>query len=163
MKIALTTDHAGFEALGLLRIFLQQLGHEVVSFGPQAFNPDDDYPDFMFPAAKAVASGECERAVILGGSGQGEAMAANRIKGVRCALFYGPVSAQHPIDAEGNVSDDPFEIVKLSRQHNDANVLSLGSRFLSFDEMKHAITVWLETPFAGVERHQRRNQKLDEF
>jgi ribose 5-phosphate isomerase B len=163
MKIAVTTDHAGYEALGLLKNYIESLGHEVVSFGPVGLDPEDDYPDFMFPAAKAVASGEYEMAVILGGSGQGEAMAANRIKGVRCAVFYGPILPQHPVDAEGNVSSDPYEIVKLSRQHNNSNVLSLGSRFLSFDEMKHAIETWLNTPFSEMERHARRNQKLDDF
>lgn len=101
----------------------------------------------MFPAARAVASGECERGVIIGGSGQGEAMAANRIAGVRAALFYGPVTAKVAVDADGTMSDDPYEIVKLSRQHNDANVLSLSGRFLTLDEMKTALKLWLETPF----------------
>jgi ribose 5-phosphate isomerase B len=162
MKIAVTTDHAGYEALQELKVFLGSLGHECVDFGPQSLDTDDDYPDFMFPAARAVAGGECERGIILGGSGQGEAMAANRIKGVRCALFYGPVVAKTAIDAAGNTSDDPYEIIKLSRQHNDANVLSLSGRFLTLDEMKQAITIWLDTPFSGAERHARRIKKLDE-
>lgn len=162
MKIALTTDHAGFQALQELKAFLQSLGHEVVDFGPQSFDAEDDYPDFMFPAARAVANGECERGIIMGGSGQGEAMAANRVKGVRCALFYGPVIAKVPIDADGNMSDDPYEIVKLSRQHNDANVLSLSGRFLTVEEMKAAVEIWLTTPFSNVERHSRRIQKLDQ-
>lgn len=161
MKIAVATDHAGFEALGRLKEFVQSLGHEVVDFGPQAFDADDDYPDFMFRAARAVAGGECQRGVILGGSGQGEAMAANRVGGVRCALFYGPVVAKTAVDAEGNMSDDPYEIIKLSRQHNDANVLSLSGRFLSLDEMKQAIQIWLDTAFSGAERHARRIKKLD--
>lgn len=163
MKIAVATDHAGFEALRQLKEFLQTLGHEVVDFGPQEYDAEDDYPDFMFPAAHAVAGGECERGIILGGSGQGEAMAANRIKGVRCALFYGPVVAKTSVDAEGSKSDDPYEIIKLSRQHNDANVLSLSGRFLTLDEMKQAIRIWLETPFSGAERHARRIRKLDEL
>jgi len=162
MKIAVTTDHAGFEVLRALKDFLQSLGHEVTDFGPQSFDKDDDYPDFMFPVARAVASGECEVGIILGGSGQGEAMAANRVKGVRCALFYGPVSAKTAIDAEGNTSDDPYEILRLSRRHNHANVLSLSSRFLSLDEMKTAIKIWLETPYSDAERHVRRVRKLDE-
>lgn len=161
MKIAVTTDHAGFEALTELKTFLRSLGHEYVDFGPPAFDADDDYPDFMFPAARAVANGDCQRGIILGGSGQGEAIAANRIKGVRCALFYGPVVAKTAVDADGTVSDDPYEIVKLSRQHNDANVLSLSGRFLTLDEMKQAITIWLDTPFSGAERHARRIAKLD--
>jgi ribose 5-phosphate isomerase B len=162
MKIAVTTDHAGFQALQELKAFLQSLGHEVVDFGPQSFDAEDDYPEFMFPAARAVANGECERGIIMGGSGQGEAMAANRVKGVRCALFYGPVIAKVPIDADGNMSDDPYEIVKLSRQHNDANVLSLSGRFLTVEEMKAAVEIWLTTPFSNVERHSRRIQKLDQ-
>ena len=162
MKIAVATDHAGFEVLKELKAFLESLGHEVIDFGPSGFDKGDDYPDFMFPAAKAVASGECDRAVILGGSGQGEAMAANRVKGVRAAVFYGPVVAKTAVDAEGNVSDSPYEIIKLSRQHNDANVLSLSGRFLNLDEMKQAIKIWLAEPFSGVERHARRIKKLDE-
>lgn len=162
MKIALTTDHAGYEALRSLKTFIESLGHECFEFGPQNFNVDDDYPDFMFPAAKAVAHGECDRAIIMGGSGQGEAMAANRIKGVRCAVFYGPVVAKSAVDAGGTISDDPYEIIKLSRQHNDANVLSLSGRFLSHEEMETALKIWLETPFSGAERHSRRIKKLDE-
>ena len=163
MKIALTTDHAGFEAVQQLRVFLQQLGHECVDFGPRSFDAGDDYPDFMFPAAQAVASGECERGIILGGSGQGEAMVANRVKGVRCALFYSPAIAKVAVDAEGTMSDDPYEIVKLSRQHNDSNVLSLSGRFLSITEMQQAIEIWLTTPFSDAERHARRVRKLDEL
>ncbi len=162
MRIAVTTDHAGFKALKELKVFIESLGHACVDFGPTSFDAEDDYPDFMFPAAKAVASGDCERGIIMGGSGQGEAIAANRIKGVRAALFYAPAVAKVAIDADGTMSDDPYEIVKLSRQHNDANVLSLSGRFLSLDEMKTAIKIWLETPFSGAERHARRVRKLDE-
>src|SRR5690606_16858910 len=100
--------------------------------------------------------------VIMGGSGQGEAMAANRVKGVRCTLFYGPAVARQPVDAEGRESDDPYEILRLSRQHNHANVLSLSARFLTLDEMKTAVQVWLETPYSEEDRHARRVRKLDE-
>ena len=162
MKIAITTDHAGFEALKELKTYLESLGHECIDYGPTVFDAEDDYPEFMFPAARAVAAGECERGVIMGGSGQGEAMAANRIAGVRAALFYGPVTAKTAVDADGTLSDDPYEIVKLSRQHNDANVLSLSGRFLTLEEMKTALKLWLETPFSGAERHARRIRKLDE-
>jgi ribose 5-phosphate isomerase B len=161
MKLALTTDHAGFEASKELKVWLESLGHEVVDFGPTEFNSEDDYPDFMLPAARAVANGDCEKGIILGGSGQGEAMASNRIKGVRAAVFYGPVTAKTAINAEGDMSDDPYEIVKLSRSHNDANVLSLSGRFLTMDEMQQAIQTWLDTPFSGVDRHARRISKLD--
>lgn len=162
MKIAITTDHAGFEAVQQLKVYLESLGHEFIDYGPKSYDAEDDYPDFMFPAAHAVANGECERGIILGGSGQGEAIAANRIRGVRAALFYGPAVAKTAVDAEGNVSADPYEIVKLSRQHNNSNVLSLSGRFLTLEEMKAAIKIWLETPFTELERHQRRIQKLDE-
>ncbi|MEK7594638.1 MAG: RpiB/LacA/LacB family sugar-phosphate isomerase [Patescibacteria group bacterium] len=161
MRVALTTDHTGFEAVKQLKGFLESLGHEVADFCPQTFDVDDDYPDFMFPAAQAVANGECEAGIILGGSGQGEAMAANRIKGARCALFYGPVAAKTAIDAEGTLSDDPYEILRLSRQHNHANVLSLSARFLNLEEMQKAIVIWLDTPYSDVDRHARRVRKLD--
>lgn len=161
MKIAITTDHAGFKSLQLLDVYLRSLGHEIINFGPKSLNMDDDYPDFMFPAAKAVASGQCERGIIMGLSGQGEAMAANRIKGVRCALFYGPMVAKNEVGVD-ETSHDPYEIIRLSRQHNDANVLSLSGRFLSLDEMQTAIKIWLETPFSGIERHARRIKKLDQ-
>jgi ribose 5-phosphate isomerase B len=165
MKIAVTTDHTGLaygSVFPQLKEFIKSLGHEIIDFGPQELNMDDDYPDFMFPAANAVAGGECEAGIIMGGSGQGEAMAANRIKGVRCALFYGLATAKEPIDAEGTMSDDPYEILKLSRQHNYANMLSLSARFLSLEEMKKAVEVWLGTPYSGVERHERRVNKLDQ-
>jgi ribose 5-phosphate isomerase B len=160
MKIALTTDHAGYEPLKQLKVYLQSLGYECVDYGPAVFDAEDDYPDFIFPAAKAVADGVCDRAVIMGGSGQGEAIAANRFRNVRCALFYGPVTAKVAIDADGHMSDDPYEIVKLSRLHNDTNVLSLSGRFLTVEEMKIALKLWLETEFSGLERHARRVAKL---
>ncbi len=101
MKIALTTDHAGFELLKLLKSYLEYKGHECVDYGPTSFIADDDYPGLIKPAAAAVASGVCERGIIMGGSGEGEAMAANRIKGVRCTVYYGPATAVAPVDAEG--------------------------------------------------------------
>lgn len=162
MKIATTTDHGGYEALQELKTYVESLGHEVVDFGPKSLDMDDDYPDFMFPAARAVAEGECEVGIILGGSGQGEAMAANRFKGVRAAVFYTPAIAKTAVDAEGNTSDDPYEILKLTRQHNHANVLSLSGRFLTLDEMKQAVKIWLETPYSEAERHARRVGKLDQ-
>lgn len=163
MKIAITTDHGGYEALKELRVFLESLGHECVDYGPKQFDVDDDYPDLIFPAARAVAAGVCERGIIMGGSGQGEAIVANRVKGVRCALFYGPVLAKVAIDAEGTMSDDPYEIVRLSRTHNNANILSLSGRFLLLGEMKKAIEIWLDTPFEDTGRHARRISKIDEL
>lgn len=161
MKIALSTDHAGYEALKQLKQFLETKGYECVDYGPQSFNPDDDYPDFIFAAAKAVASGDCDCGIIFGGSGQGEAMAANRIKGVRCTVFYGQAVAVKPIDSHGALSDDPYEILKLSRLHNHANMLSLSGRFLTEEQITKAADIWLNTPYSDEERHARRVQKLD--
>jgi ribose 5-phosphate isomerase B len=162
MNIALSTDHAGLEKLQKIAVYLDGKGHTCQNFGPGSFDAQDDYPDFIFPAAEAVASGEFEAGIILGGSGQGEAMAANRVAGVRCTVFYQPATAVEAIDAEGNMSQDPFEILKLSRQHNHANMLSLASRFLTIDLMKQAIDAWIETPYSQEERHARRVEKLDQ-
>jgi ribose 5-phosphate isomerase B len=161
MKIALATDHAGFEQLKELQSYLESLGHECWNFGPKEFVSDDDYPDFIRPAAEKVSNGECERGIILGGSGQGEAMVANRVTGVRCAVFYGPAVPLRIIDADGQESRDPYAIVRLSREHNNANVLSLAARFVSLEDMKNVIKIWLETDFSGNERHQRRIKKID--
>jgi ribose 5-phosphate isomerase B len=161
VKIALATDHAGLEQLKELQEYLEDKGHSCVNFGPKSLNSAEDYPDFIFPAAKAVASGECDRGIIMGGSGQGEAMAANRITGIRCALYYGPSVAKKVIDAEGRVSHNPSEIVKLSREHNDANVLSLAARFVTLSDMKSIVDIWLDTPFSDDPRHKRRIEKLD--
>ena len=165
MKIAITTDHTGLEYGGLftkLQRYVESLGHTIVNFGPVSLDAADDYPDFIFPAARAVADRVCEVGIIMGGSGQGEAMAANRIKGVRCTLFYGVAIAKSPVDTEGDRSDDPYETLRLSREHNHANMLSLAARFLDEAEMKRAIGVWLTTPFSTEERHIRRVRKLDE-
>ena len=144
MKIFLATDHAGFELKEKLKPFLQKLGYEVEDFGAYELNPEDDYPDFIVPAMKTVAENLGSFGIILGGSGQGEAIVANRIKGIRAVVYYGGKE----------------EIIKLSREHNDANVLSLGARFLSEDEAKEAIELWLRTPFSGEERHLRRIKKF---
>jgi ribose 5-phosphate isomerase B len=161
MRIALATDHAGFEQLKELQAFLESKGHECHNFGPETFAPDDDYPDFIKPAAEAVASGKYEKGIILGGSGQGEDIVANRINGVRCVVFYGPSVPISLVDAGGRQSHDPYEIVRLSRQHNDANMLSIGVRFVKLTDIKHVVELWLETPFSGEERHKRRIEKID--
>jgi ribose 5-phosphate isomerase B len=163
MKIALATDHAGYKEVQSVETYIKSLGHECVYFGPTEYDPGDDYPDFIFPAAQAVARGECDKGIIFGGSGQGEAIAANRVKGVRCALFYGAVSTDQPINAEGERSDDPYILLRLSREHNNSNMLSLGARFLSDTHVQEAISVWLETPDADNERHLRRIEKLDQL
>ena len=144
MKIHIATDHAGLDLKNIIRDYLISKGHEITDHGAHEYDALDDYPDYIFPCAKAVASDLESRGIILGGSGQGEAMAANRVKGVRAAVFY----------------NGPVEIVKLSREHNNANILSLGARFMTEDEIYGVIEMWLDEPFAGG-RHQRRIDKLD--
>jgi ribose 5-phosphate isomerase B len=161
MKIALACDHTGFEQLKDLQIYLESLGHSCINFGPKSLDIADDYPDFIFKAAESVAGGESEKGIILGGSGQGEAMAANRLKGIRCAVFYGPAVVGRIIDANGRVSSSPYEIVRLSRQHNDANMISIAARFVSLMDMRQVVEIWLETPFSNEPRHVRRIDKLD--
>lgn len=144
MKIHLATDHAGLELKNVIKAYLMEKGHDVTDHGAHEYDADDDYPDFIFPCAKAVAAEPESKGIILGGSGQGEAMAANRIKGVRAAVFY----------------NGPDDIVKLSREHNNANILSLGARFMTESEIVDVIEMWLKEPFGGG-RHQRRIDKLD--
>ncbi len=163
MKIALSTDHAGFEQLQKLKEVLIAEGYDCVDFGPKQFDENDDYPDFIFPAAKAVANGECDLGIIWGGSGQGEAMAANRIKGVRCMVYYGPAVAKRAINAEGTEARDNLEMLRLSRDHNHANMLSLAGRFLDDADVEQAVSVWLDAPVSDAERHARRVKKLDLF
>ena len=145
MKIHLATDHAGLELKEKVKFYLFDLNYEVIDHGAYEYDALDDYPDFIFPCAYAVSNDPESKGIILGGSGQGEAMAANRVKGVRSAVFY----------------NGPDKIIKLSRQHNDANILSLGARFMSAEEMYKTIVVWLSTDFESG-RHQRRIKKLDE-
>ncbi len=145
MKIHLATDHAGLDLKEKVKLYLSDLHYEVIDHGAYEYDALDDYPDFIFPCANAVSNDPESKGIILGGSGQGEAMAANRVKGVRAAVFY-------------NGSE---EIIKLSRQHNNANILSLGARFMSEREMYKIIEVWLSTDFESG-RHQRRIEKLDE-
>ena len=145
MNIHLATDHAGLELKNNIKEYLIGKGYSITDHGAHEYDADDDYPDFIFPCAIAVAADpNRSRGIILGGSGQGEAMAANRIKGVRAAVFYG---------------SEP-EIVRLSREHNNANILSLGARFISKEEIYKVIKNWLAEPFEGG-RHQRRIDKLD--
>ena len=146
MKIHLATDHAGLELKDKIKQHLIELGHDVIDHGAYEYDALDDYPDFIFPCAKAVAKDSKSRGIILGGSGQGEAMAANRIEGVRAAVFY----------------NGPKEIIELSRQHNNANILSLGARFMSEEEIYQIIEIWFNTDFEGG-RHQRRINKLDNY
>lgn len=162
MNIALAGDHTGFEQLKELQNYLESLGHTCRNFGPDSYNPDDDYPIFVKRACEAVARNEYDRAIILGGSGQGEAMVANRIKGIRCTVFYGPVVPLRTVDVNGRQSRDPFEIIKLSREHNDANVLSIADRFVTLADMKHIVKSWIALPFSNDPRHVRRVKQIDE-
>ena len=145
MIIHIATDHAGLELKEKVKSYLSKLDYEVVDHGAYEYDALDDYPDFIFPCAEAVSNDPNSKGIILGGSGQGEAMVANRVKGVRAAVFY----------------NGPDEIIKLSRQHNDANILSLGARFMSDQEMYKIIELWLSTDFESG-RHKRRIEKLDE-
>jgi ribose 5-phosphate isomerase B len=141
MKIAIGSDHAGFQYKEKIKSFLEKNGNSVIDFGTHSEEPCD-YPLFIRPVAQAVARGEFERGIVLGGSGNGEAMAANRVKGVRCALCWNVESA------------------RLSRRHNDANVLSLGQRMMNLETALEILRVWLETPFEGG-RHQHRVELID--
>lgn len=146
MKIFFASDHAGFEMKNALMEFVKDFGFEVEDCGAYELNPEDDYPEFIKKATKAVSDNpENNKAIILGGSGQGETMVANRFPNVRATEYYG----------------ENLEIIKLSREHNDANILSLGARFISLDEAKEAVKLWLGTKFSGEERHQRRISKIN--
>jgi ribose 5-phosphate isomerase B len=161
MKIVLTTDHAGLERCKQLQEYLQANGHDCVYYGPKEYDPNDDYPDLIYPAAKAVAAGNFDVGIVMGSSGQGEAIVANRVKGVRCALYYGPSPKPEAVDIEGHAAQDEYEILRLSKQHNNANMLSLAARFLSKTDVEKAVSIWLETRFSGLDRHNRRIQKID--
>jgi ribose 5-phosphate isomerase B len=155
-KIHIAADHAGFELKQELIKFLEQKQYEVVDHGAFEYDEDDDYPDFIFPAAKSVVlDGEQgAKGIVIGGSGQGEAIAANRINGVRAVVFNGQYE---PADGR----EVPQEVI-TARQHNDANILSLGARFLSINEAKEAVETFLETDFSGDDRHIRRLQKIEQ-
>ena len=146
MKIYIGTDHAGFELKEELKIFLEKLGCEVEDKGAYEFNEEDDYPDFIFPVVKAVAEDITRdldsRGIVIGGSGQGEAIVANKVKGIRAAVVYDEYSAE------------------MSRKHNDANIISLGNRTLSIGKAKDLVKLWLEMPFSNEERHKRRIEKI---
>ena len=141
--IVLATDHAGFELKEHVKRFLTEKGYDIKDFGALEYDGLDDYPDFILPAAKYISEHKLI-GIIFGGSGQGEAMAANRINGIRAAVFY----------------NGPDEIVKLSRLHNNANILSIGARFVNNQEVEKVIELWLSTDFEEG-RHEKRIKKLD--
>lgn len=154
MKLYFAGDHAGFEMKKELINFVRSFGHEVEDLGPFESKAGDDYPDYVMPLAKRVAEAErsgqrqsAVRGIVVAGSGQGEIIAMNRVKGARAALFC-------PCN---------LALVRASRDHNDSNIFAIGARFCTPDEAREGIQVWLETPFSGDERHVRRLQKIEEL
>ena len=141
MKIGIGADHAGYQYKEQIKRFLTERGEEVQDFGTDS-EESVDYPPIMRQVAVAVAQGDCDRGIVLGGSGNGEAIVANRVRGVRCAVCWSA------------------ETAKLARQHNDANVISMGQRLISLETALEIVRIWLETPFEGG-RHARRIQQID--
>lgn len=146
MIIYLATDHRGFKLKEQIKAWLKDWNYECEDLGAFNYDPDDDYPDFIRKAAEKVSQDpEISKAIILGGSGQGEAIMANRFKNVRASVYYGGEE----------------EVIKMSREHNDSNILSLGASFLSEEETQKAVKLWLDTSFSEEERHKRRIEKID--
>ena len=147
MNIYIASDHAGFELKNALTEFVKSLGVTVIDKGPFTLDENDDYPDYVrLVADEVLKDPNGVRGIVIGGSGQGEAMVVNRRAGIRAAVYYG----------------GPLDIVTLSREHNDANILSLGARFLATEDAEKAVKLWLETSFSGEEHHKRRIKKIDE-
>jgi ribose 5-phosphate isomerase B len=145
MTIYLAADHAGFELKEKIKTFLEKAGYKVKDFGAFTLDADDDYPDYVKKAARAVQKNpDSDKAIVFGASGQGEAMVANRHKKVRAAVYYSAVP----------------KAITLSREHNDANILSIGARFIAESDAKRAIALWLKTPFSRKARHARRIEKF---
>jgi ribose 5-phosphate isomerase B len=138
MRVHIGGDHAAYDLLGELVTFLEAEGHEVTNHGPHTLDAEDDYPVFVLRAAEAVAADPESLGVVLGGSGNGEQMAANKVKGIRAALCYNE------------------ELATLAREHNNAQVISIGARMSAVDEAKAMVSAFLATPFSGAPRHQRR-------
>jgi len=161
MQVYFASDHAGFELKNALVEYVRTLGHTVEDCGPEGFDADDDYPELIARAVRKLSAdakiGHESRAIVIGASGQGEAIVANRFKGVRCALYYGP-AGRNQTDMGGK----EFDILASTREHNNANALSLGARFITIDEAKEVVKKWLEISFSGEERHARRVRQIDE-
>lgn len=147
MKIILAADHAGFALKEFLKKNLSESGYIVDDLSAEKLIDGDDYPDIMVKVGFAISENPEQKAIIIGGSGQGEAIVVNRFPGVRADVYYG----------------GSLEIVKLSREHNDANILSLGARFMKDEEALEAVKLWLSTPFSEDERHIRRIEKIDQI
>lgn len=151
--IILAADHAGFELKEKVKAFLVSEKYTVSDVGAHELVPEDDFPAYMLSAAMKVAEDPSSetRAILFGGSGQGEAMIANRLPGVRAVVWYGGRGEGYP------------DMIKLSREHNDANILSIGARFVSEAEAQKAVALWLKTDFSGAEKYARRNRQIDEI
>lgn len=167
MKVYLAADHAGFALKNALAEHLKTLGYEVEDLGAYALDPTDDYPDYARPLAEKIAAEQDARSadggargIMLCGSGEGEVMVANRFKGVRAALFYGKIRAAGPLEIEGGEGEDGYDIVRLARKHNDANILAIGARFVSVTETDEAVRIFLTEPFSTDPRHARRLAKF---
>lgn len=143
--IYIGSDHAGYELKQKLKIYIEGLGYQIDDKGAFVLNDKDDYPDFIKPVAEAVASDNTNMGIIIGGSGQGEAVCANRFKGIRAVVYYGHSK----------------KMVRTTREHNNANILALGARFVSTGCAKKAVKIFLKTPFSNDERHIRRINKLE--
>ena len=144
MKIAIASDHGGYDYKKVLIPVIEKLGHEVRDFGCESSDAVD-YSDFAFTAGEAVAKGEYDRGILICGTGIGMSIAANKVKGVRCALCTDPLMA------------------RLTREHNDTNMLALGGRIIGIELAKEIVSVWLTTPFSGADRHSRRIQKITDY
>ncbi len=158
-KVYIASDHAGYELKNKYITYINSLGYEAVDNGPFLYDAQDDYPDFITPCAQAVAKDwdggmTSSMGVILGGSGQGEAMCANRVKGARAGVYYGGQGTQ--TDMSGNT----INMISSLREHNNANILSIGARFISESEIQEAIKSFLSTPFSEDPRHIRRINKF---
>jgi len=151
-KIYVGTDHAGFVMKEKLIPFIKELGYEVEDCGAYRYDDTDDYPDFIAPVAKAVSINRGHvLGIVLGGSGQGEAIVANKYPNVRAIVYYG----------RGGIFKDALAAIKLGRIHNDSNILSIGARMINLSQAKKAVKVWLETKFPNEERHSRRIKKIE--
>lgn len=161
MKVYFATDHGGFETKNKLVEFVAGLGYEVEDCGAHELDPADDYPEIIARAVRKIAADEIagreSRAIIAGGSGEGEAMVANRFKHVRCGVYYGEAARK-----QTDMSGKELDILSSPREHQNANCLSLGLRFLTLEEAKEAVEKWLKTAYSGEERHARRIRQIDE-
>jgi len=157
MTVYIAADHGGFTLKEKLKPFIESLGYEVIDCGAFTLDMQDDYPVFIQAAAREVAKDPgSRRAIVIGGSGQGEAFAANRIRGVRAVVYYGE-PRQKQVDADGRELD----MISSTREHNNSNVLSLAGRFLSEEEAMSAVKRWLAAPYDKADRHERRHEMLE--